>query len=243
MTAWLRCFAPRPDAAVRLVCFPHAGGSASAYHQWPAALGDGIEMHAVQYPGRADRFPEPLEPDPAAIARAVVAALPADGKDLALFGHSMGALLAYEVARSLPGVRRLVVSGSLPPHTVHDQPPLWDPDDEVLVANLRELGGAGLEALTDPQLRPLVLPYIRNDLRLVDRYRHEPGPPAHFPITVLVGDSDRRAPTSRVGRWAELTEGPCRVRVFPGGHFYLDEQREAVTAAIGRELLDPMPAQ
>lgn len=241
--AWLRCLAPRPHATVRLVCFPHAGGSASAYHRWPESLGDRIEVHAVQYPGRADRFHEPLEQDALAVTRAVAAELPTgDGTDIALFGHSMGALLAYEVARLLPSVRHLFVSGALPMHIVADQPPLWHPDDDVLLANLRELGGPGLEALTDPHLRPQVLSYVRNDLQLVDKYRAVPDPPVRCPVTVLVGESDQLVPVRRVQRWSELVEGPCRVRVFPGGHFYLEDEHHAVMAEIGRDLLGSTPA-
>ncbi|GAB3673500.1 alpha/beta fold hydrolase [Actinocorallia lasiicapitis] len=241
--SWLRCPTPRPWATTRLVCFPHAGGSAVAYRNW--SVSPAVEVHSVQYPGRADRMADPLPTDLVQVARYAAAALaPLQDRPMALFGHSMGAVVAYETARLLtakgtPPVH-LFVSAGLPAHRMGERRPVAVDDDDALVAELLRLGGSDAAAFADPELRELVLPYIRADFRMLQRYRHAPGTPLTIPVSAYLGEADRDVSVERAARWAELTTGPFEQRVFSGDHFYLAEQRDELLGEIMKTLNVPL---
>ncbi|BBG02543.1 MULTISPECIES: thioesterase II family protein [Pseudonocardia] len=234
---WLRCVAPLPTARIRLVCFPHAGGAASGYATWPARMAPFAEVLAVQYPGREERHDEPFAAGVDELADGVAAALAAlvPGR-YALFGHSLGATVAHEVARRAHRPpEHLVVSGRLPPPelrpgSVHLR------DDDGLVAELTELGGTAAALLTDPEMRALVLPRVRADYRVAETYRPRPGPPLQVPVTAVIGDADPRVDERRARRWAETTAAGFDLEVLPGDHFYLTDQREALLALLRRRL-------
>ncbi|MFV2198405.1 thioesterase II family protein [Nocardiopsis sp. LOL_012] len=242
-TPWLRRPRPRPGAGIRLVCLPHAGGGASSYRAWAPLLPDGVDLVCVQYPGREDRFGDPLVDDMAATVSAVAGELaPLLDRPYALFGHSMGSAVAYELARALrdggaPEPERLFASGRRAPA---DAPPgrVHEGDDEALVAELLRLGGTEEEVLADPGLREAVLGYIRNDYRLIERYRPFPGRPLDCPVSVFLGDDDPEIDTSNAERWTATTTARVDVQVFPGDHFYLAPRRREVLAALLRRL-DP----
>ncbi|MFF4802821.1 thioesterase II family protein [Streptomyces sp. NPDC001351] len=240
---WLRCFVPAPDSPTRLICFPHAGGSASAYHTLSVALAPTAEVFAVQYPGRQDRRNEPcIDNVPELLDRLVpLLSTPGDERPLALFGHSMGATLAYEVARRLQelgGAAEPVIvflSGRRAPHfergeTVHLR------DDQGILRELELLGGSVGAALRDPEILQMVMPAIRGDYRAAETYVHVPGPPLRSPVVALTGDRDPRASVGEVEGWRRYTEGPFSQHVFEGGHFYLNDQAEAVQETVRRHL-------
>lgn len=241
-SAWIRRFHPSPDADVRLVCFPHAGGSAGFFHRLSRDLAPRAEVLAVQYPGRQDRRSEPNIPDLAELAdRAAEALRPAltGATPFALFGHSMGATLAYEVARRLRadgrGAAALFVSARTAPHRNVDRG--WrDMSDRELVQDVLGLGGTEAGVLDDPELLEMVLPSIRNDYRAVASYRHTPGPPLDCPVHALTGVSDPRVPVAETRYWAECTEGPFDLEVFSGGHFYLAERHGEFTRSLAGRL-------
>jgi surfactin synthase thioesterase subunit len=239
MGSWLRNVAPRPHAAVRLVCFPHAGGSASVYRPWQR-MSPAIEVHAVQYPGRADRINDDIVDDATTMVHLLLPELiPLFDRPVALFGHSVGALVAYEAARTLEARRtppvHLFVSGS-PSADDRARPRFSALDDHALVGELAAMGGTETELLNDPEIRNLVLPYVRGDLRLADDYRHEPYPPLSAPITSLLGDADPLVTPEQAARWAKLTSGPFDQRVLPGDHFYLISAQGDVIAEIETRL-------
>ncbi|MET8813817.1 alpha/beta fold hydrolase [Streptomyces sp. NPDC004549] len=226
MTSWLTCPAPRPGARLRLVCFPHAGGTASFFRRWGAALPD-IEVHAVRYPGRADRITEPHPGSLFELAREAAHAIRTtlDGP-VALFGHSLGATAAFETARVLrdDGAEpvHLFVSGSRAPHLPgSDITRRAARDDAATLSVLRELGGTDEEFLATPLFRELVLPAVRGDFRLADTYRHHPAVPLGCPLTALVGDTDPEVSEADCAAWASHTHGPFTHHVLPGDHFYL----------------------
>ncbi|MFC3998914.1 thioesterase domain-containing protein [Nocardiopsis sediminis] len=217
-----------------LLCFPHAGGAASAYRGWAALVPEGVEVWAVQYPGREDRVGAPLIDDMAALAGAAVAAIgPALHPPVTVFGHSMGASVAHEFTLALerrrPGLAdRLVVSGRPGPAA---QAPPADPvhlrDDAGVRAALKVLGGGGLDALADPQLAALLMPVIRNDFRLIERYR--PGTaPLGVDVVGVTGDADPSMPARLIDAWGWATTGAFTPIVLPGGHFYLNDHLPAV---------------
>ncbi|WP_067456465.1 thioesterase II family protein [Actinomadura macra] len=245
---WLRRYHPAPDARVRLVCFPHAGGSASGYYTMSARLAPDVEVLAVQYPGRQDRRREPPVTDIADLAGRVFEALAQEPPDrpLALFGHSMGATVAYEVARLLAhrsGVRphTLFVSGRRAPSRVRPEN-VHAGDDDGVLAELERLSGTDARLLRDPELRELILPVVRADYTAIERYRRRPGPEPGCPIVVLVGDADPLTTIDEARAWAGHSEAPVHVRVFAGGHFYIEDHLDAVVEVLAERLTgSPVP--
>ncbi|GAA4617084.1 thioesterase II family protein [Saccharopolyspora hordei] len=235
--------ARRSDHRVRLFCFPHAGAGAAAFADWPDLLPPEVELIALQLPGREDRIGEPPLTDFAKAVRTLgLTVRPYLRGPFAFFGHSGGALLAFELARALhrrggPQPLHLLLSGQAAP----DEPPVAEPIHELpdaeFLAALGALGGTPRSVADDPELMRVLLPALRADFTLGERYRYEPGPPLEAAMTVFGGHDDDRAPEHALRPWQKQTSGAFRVRTFPGGHFYLNEQAAGLTAEIGRVLL------
>ncbi|GFH34441.1 thioesterase II family protein [Streptomyces pacificus] len=237
---WLRRFHDAPQgAAPRVVCFPHAGGAASWYMPLATALAPRAEVLAVQYPGRQDRRGEPLVDDVRVLARRITEVVaPLRDRPLVLFGHSMGASVAFEVATALQAgssdVAHLFVSGRRAPQYPHDEK-VHRLDDAGVIAEVRRLAGTDSRVFDDEELVRMVLPAIRGDYRAAETYRYLPGPPLTCPVTALTGDRDPKTTVGEAAGWEERTTGPFRLRVFPGGHFFLAEHSEAVVELLSGE--------
>jgi pyochelin biosynthetic protein PchC len=220
---WLRRFADPADPRRCVVTFPHAGGSASFFRSWtPWLLADNSAHLSVQYPGREDRMAEPCPTDLHALADGVAEALPVAGPPLVLFGHSMGASIAFETALRLQerGVRpvHLVLSGRAAP-PVNRRPGLGHLPDDELLAEVGALGGMSA-AMADPDLRALVLPAMRADFLLLDAYTPSAGR-VNCPVTAVLGRTDGAVSVTEMQLWAASTNRSFRLRLVPGGHFYL----------------------
>ncbi|MFJ4775258.1 thioesterase II family protein [Streptomyces sp. NPDC088762] len=227
---WTQVVEARPFAAQRVVCFPHAGGSPYFFRAWARGL-DAYEVHAVCYPGRAERFSEDCAEQLVPMAREIAAELLASGDDrpAAFFGHSMGAIVAYEVVRALEeagsGVGHLFASGARAPHLMAGDPvaaAAWDA--ESIGRTLVELGGTDPELLENKAFVDLVMPYIGADFRMLAAYEGGPRPPLDCPVTAIVGESDPRVGIGQSAAWRESTRGPSRALIVPGEHFYLAGQ-------------------
>jgi len=251
------------DPALRLVVFHHAGGSAAAYHPLTRGLPASWDVLLLDLPGRGKRHAlPPLEDVSAAAALAADDIMPFTGPPIALFGHSLGAVLATETARLLEsrGVRPLWVgvSGrSAPGQLVPYRPLDHDLPDEQLLAGLGGVGGLHQRMAELPQFQERFLRLVRSDLRAVGSYRPDPRrTPLRAPLTAFGADQDQVAPPATMTHWARETSGAFRQRTFPGGHFYFlgpafprftadlaAEIQHAATRAPGREPgLEPAPA-
>jgi pyochelin biosynthesis protein PchC len=237
---WLRCFRPRPEAEVRLVCFPHAGGAASAFYSWSARFGPRIEVLAVQYPGRQDRHREPPVKDLGELADRAAAAVRATVGEggYAFFGHSFGATLAFEVARRLGsehGPDLVVVSGRRAPSVTRPETGHLL-DDRALAGRLAELSGTDPRLLADPEALALFLPVVRADLRALETHGFPPGTVIDAPILTLTGDCDPWTTVPEAAAWRGHTAGRFELRVFPGGHFFLTDHAAEITDLVAGAL-------
>ncbi|AGL16470.1 thioesterase II family protein [Actinoplanes sp. N902-109] len=238
---WLTVFTPAPQSSVRLVCFPYAGGSGSFFLPISRALAPTVEVLAVQYPARQTRRLEPgIDNIPDFADQIFAAVRQSTDKPLAFFGHSMGAVLAYEVAlrfqqAGLPSPVRLFVSGRRAPSKYRDERFHAAPDAEF-IAELKGLGGPNSAFLNDPEMLEMVLPALRSDYTAIERYRHEPGRTLDCPISAFVGDSDPRASLDEVRAWAQHTTGPFDLEIFQGDHFYLIGQGPQLIELIAKKL-------
>lgn len=237
---------PAPPATsglgARLLCLPYAGGSSVMYRAWGEALADTADVLPLCLPGRAHRWGEPLEHDLRRIADDITeAAAPLqDDRPLALFGYSLGALLAFEVARGLTRRGRppllLVVAACAPPRECADLPPKHTLPDEEFIDLLRDMGATPQAVLDSEEMTALLLPMLRADFALSDRYRYRPEPPLPTPIVALAGRHDSEAGPVVMAGWARETRLPLRGLDLDGGHLFIEEDQPTVIALV-RSLL------
>ena len=240
-TPWLVNWKPNQTAHVRLFCFPYAGGGGSIFRSWQQSVTDTIEVCPVQLPGRGSRIAEPPCTDMNQLVRAAAEGLAQQlDKPFALFGHSMGALIAFELARHLKRAYsaepvHLFVSGRPSPQTITGPYDL-DRLDAELPEMLRR-GNASLDVTLDnPELMQLVLPILRADVTLCESYSYASAPPFSFPITAFGGLDDRGISRRSLEGWREHTTGRFGLRMFPGGHFFLSTCKAPLLEAISKEL-------
>ncbi len=224
---WVQVSLPRPGARLRLICLPPAGGGASRYRDWPAHLPDDVEVVSVQLPGRENRFNEqPIESmeqlvDPLLDELASYVTRP-----FALFGHSMGALIAFELARGLrPGGAapvHLFASGCQAPHLPSRSPDWHTLPDPEFIAKIESLGGIPPELLAESQFLDLMLPTLRSDCTLAETYVCRPEPPLSCPVSAFGGLLDEEVFPEDVHAWAQHTTGPFQAHLLPGDHFFVN---------------------
>jgi len=235
---WLRQAVPADPGAPTVVFFPHAGGSASFFAPFARALAPHVRTLAVQYPGRLDRRREPCARDLRDLARRIADVLADEPGPAALFGHSMGGLVAFETLRTgRVSTGRLLVSGSRAPSRTRVDPALLH-DDGALLEQVLGLGGTARELLHDEALRELVLPPLRADFQALSAYVPRPDATVGCPVTALVGDRDPLVPVADARRWSDHTTGHFELKVLPGDHFYLTPGLAEVAEAI-RAVLVP----
>lgn len=236
---WCRRYRPTSDATARLVCLPHAGGSAPFFLPMAAALSPGVDVVAIQYPGRQDRRTEKPIADVMVLADNVYDVVRRQPElPLTLFGHSLGALVAFEVTRRLEANGqqpvRMFASGRRGPATFRDEK-VHLYDDTGIMNELRNLNGTASALLDDEELMRAALPPLRADYKAAETYRCAPDTLVSCPITILTGDKDPKTTVEEAAAWAGHTTGPSDLKVFTGGgHFFLTDKTDEVIRILRR---------
>ena len=218
---------PSPYAEPRLFCFPYAGGSASVYGKWPGLASRRMHVRGVELPGRGVRLgEEPFVSLPPLIRCLADQLEPLLDRPFAFFGHSMGGLVAFELARTLrergcPSPRHLFISAAAAPGTPQSRRSLHDSSDEEVLEELRDLGGTPQELLDDKELMAMAVPTLRADYSVLGNYEYRESAPLDVPITVFGGRSDEIAPPADLRGWQSHTDAGYRIKLFPGDHFFL----------------------
>jgi medium-chain acyl-[acyl-carrier-protein] hydrolase len=243
LESWVVRPSPQPEPRLRLFCFPYAGGSASIFRGWSPRLPRDVEVCAIQLPGRENRFAEPPFAQLVALTNALAVAIrPYLRPAFLFFGHSMGALIAYELARRLRsqgehGPVRLYVSAHRAPHLPSRDPPIHHLPESELVEELGRLNGTPAGVLANAELRELMLPMLRADFALCETYVHASGEPLECSIVAFAGEDDDVVRYDDMLPWKEHARGTFALRTFPGDHFFLQSARELVLAAVREDLL------
>jgi surfactin synthase thioesterase subunit len=235
---WCRRYRPARDAAARLVCLPHAGGSAPFFLPVAAALSPGVDVVAIQYPGRQDRRAERPISDMAVLADRLHAILRRQPEmPVILFGHSLGAILGFEVTRRLEaeghGPVRLFASGRRAPSTYRDEN-VHLLDDAGILAEVRRMNGTASSVLGDDEMMRAALPALRADYKAAETYGCPPEITVNCPISALTGDSDPKTTVEEANAWAQHTSGSFDLQVFPGGHFFLTDHADQVVKILAQ---------
>jgi medium-chain acyl-[acyl-carrier-protein] hydrolase len=241
---WFENLPGGKEGALRLYCFPYAGGSAQVFRNWQRHFLPEISLTLAHLPGRGQRLNEPafknIKPLVDALATAIAADLP---QVFAFWGHSMGALISFELARELRrrghrGPLALFVSGRSAPHVADPDPPSFNLPDDEFIAELRRLKGTPEEVLASAELKEFFLPVIRADFELVDTYAYHEEFPLTCPIYAYGGLQDITVPAISLKEWQKQTLGPCKFRMFRGEHFFIQTSSADVISVLRRDALE-----
>jgi surfactin synthase thioesterase subunit len=241
--SWFRDLRPRGGTNIRLFCFPYAGGSALVYRDWADLLPSTIHVVPVELPGRGLRLREsPFTEMQSLIDVLAEEVAPLLDLPFAFFGHSMGAVIAFELTRALRRrygrhPRILFLSGRPAPQLSDEMPISYNLPKDEFIAQLRRLKGTSQEVLENMELMELVIPLLRADFKLIQTYKYLVDEPLSCPIIVYGGSQDREAPIETMFPWKEHTSSDFALHPFPGDHFYLRPYQALLLKAITQELL------
>lgn len=246
LTAWVRCPRPSERAKIRLFCLPYGGGGAAVFREWPRELWPEIEVWHVQLPGREARHREPLMTSIDVLVRpladAVLPQLAQSDLPFAIFGHSMGALIGFELARALrrlraPSPAHLFFSARRAPHVPDRYVPLHNLPDPDLVEGLsRRYNGLPRAVLESADLMRMFVPIVRADLTMIETYAYVPEVPFACPISAFGGLEDGAVTRDDLAAWGDHTSGSFTLRMVAGGHFFLQSDRPRLLASLSADL-------
>ena len=242
-TNWLTCFQPYPRPKMRLFCFPYAGAGASIFRIWSKLLPQSIELCALKLPGRESRFKEPLFCQLSPLINHLVPALsPYLDLPFIFFGHSVGALICFELTRqlrqqNLPIPLHLLVSGRRAPQLPRRYPTTYNLPEPEFIKELRHFNGTPESLLQNQDVMKFFLPILRADLAIDETYTYTAKAPLDCPITAFGGFNDYRASCEELSTWEKQTSSNFRLQMFPGDHFFINQERDAVLENV-RKVLD-----
>jgi medium-chain acyl-[acyl-carrier-protein] hydrolase len=244
---WFAPVRPNPQAQVRLFCFPYAGGSSKIYREWPSRMPPQVEVWAAKLPGRDNRLLETAHTELDSLLKASAPAIaPHLDRPFAFFGHSMGAVLSFELARLLRREHRaepahLFVSARRAPQLADATAPTYDLPEPEFIEEVRRLNGTPREVLEHSELMQIMLPLLRADFSVCQTYTYTPDRPLECPLTVLGGLQDVHISREQLDAWREQTRGRFSLRLFPGDHFFIHTAQALVLQILAQELLRISP--
>jgi medium-chain acyl-[acyl-carrier-protein] hydrolase len=240
---WVVRFRPNPQARLRLFCLPYAGGSASVFRTWPALLPTEIELCAIQLPGRESRLGEPPLVRLASLVQTLAQAIfPYCTMPFAVFGHSLGALVGFELIRQLrreryPAPLQLFVSGQTAPQLGDPDPPIHELPDPEFLQEIRRYNGTPEEVLRHAELMELLFPLLRADFALHETYTYVAEEPLDCPIAAFGGMQDPEVTRGQLSAWRAQTHQMFTLRMLPGDHFFLHSARTLLLQALSQDLV------
>ncbi|WDE03340.1 thioesterase [Thalassomonas viridans] len=238
MSKWLVNPLPRPDADIRLICFPYAGGNAATYTPWTKQLGENVDLIAIQAPGRAARlFETPYDEMEPLVDELLPLIVPLLDKPVIFFGHSLGSRVAFELltrlkARGLSLPVHFIASGSAGPQEKALRKPTYHLSDDEFKAELSDLNGTPKAVLENEELMSLFLPLLRADFKIAETYRYTSDITLDCPLTILGGEDDTDIPLSRLQTWQEFFSSPADIQMLSGDHFFIDNHAHLVTDKV-----------
>lgn len=239
--SWVTCPHPNPQAALRLFCFPYAGGGASIYSPWAFQIPEQIEVYGIQYPGRENRLREPPLTNLSELVQILAPLLaPLLDRPFAFFGHSLGGIIAYELIRHLRSTYAreplcFFASACRAPHLPLRREPVHHLPYSSLVNVLRDFRGTPEAILQNKELMDLLLPVLRADMKMFETYTWTPGTPLACRIVAFGGRQDREVRSAEIEGWREHTAHSFLVKMFAGGHFFLQNERQELLQIITQE--------
>ena len=242
MSSYFQSYKQSSEIKMRLFCFPYAGGGASVFSRWADDFTEGLELIAVQFPGRETRFGEKPFSDLTTLVQVVVSEIrPYLSVPFAFFGHSMGALVCFEMARSLrkfhyPQPFHLFVSGFRAPQLKDPDPPIHQLPDTLFLEELKALGGIPENALDIPELMELMLPIIRQDVKICECYTYSKEPALDCSISSYGGLRDKKISKEQLAAWEAQTTGDFALRMFNDDHFFINNLSNPLVHLITRKL-------
>ena len=233
-----------PNAKFNLICFPYAGAGASTYQKWDNLLGAEIEVQGVNYPGREERLDEPRTRDLDFLVNDIYENIShfLDNRPFIFYGHSLGALVAFELTRLLRKrgnaiPRCLVIGARYAPQIPPLGAPIHPLEEDKFIEKVREYGSA-LEGLDDMELRRALTPVLKDDFAVWENYQYQEDEPLEIPIITFGGMIDHKVPAPTLEAWSSQTNSNFESIRLPGGHFFLEESRDIMLKVLKSRLFD-----
>ncbi|WP_199767993.1 thioesterase II family protein [Ketobacter alkanivorans] len=239
---WFQVARPVVSPRLRLFCFSYAGGNASTYREWHKRLPEDVEVCSIQLPGRGSRFKEKAFTDLDSLLTSLVAEIaPYTETSYAFFGHSMGAQVAFELARKLrdKGLEQpkcLIVSGRRAPQRSKKSKPIYSLPEAEFRDEIRRLNGTPEEALNNPELMDLVSPILRADFQLIETWVYQPSDPIDVPVLALGGVKDKQVTMDDLEDWKKVTKGPFCLELFSGDHFFINQATDTLLNTVNQAI-------
>ena len=239
---WFTTFSPVDNPQLVLLCFHYAGGSSNLFRSWQASLPSSVQVVGVEFPGHGKRLSEPRVNDLQTLVQQIAVELSHTmDKPYAFFGHSMGALLGFELVRfaayhALSRPRHLFVSAHKAPHLPREQEPLHILPEPEFVSRLAELNGTPPAVLENPELRELFLPIIRSDFQICETYDYVPALPLDCPLTIFGGRDDEEVDADSLKAWEQHSSQPADLYLCEGDHFFIHHAEETLLPILSQKL-------